>query len=273
MKLVVTDMDGTLLNSQKQLSPRTIPVIRALQRQGVRFAVASGRQYYNLLSNFPGCEGELLYLAENGGIIFDGTQKRYISAVNPELLTGVIREIREMKDTKAVFCGVEYAYVECGQPVFLQKVRTAFSRVKQLDNILEALELDQICKVSVWHDGNAEQYSYPRLLQFRDHFTVNLAGLHWVDLMASGTNKGSAVQMLQRSMEICPEECMAFGDYLNDLDMMKACTHSYAMANAHPDLKAVCRYEAKSNDEDGVIEVLIQQFGLDANQIEAEIIQ
>ena len=67
---------------------------------------------------------------------------------------------------------------------------------------------------------------------------------------------------LQKQLGISPDECMAFGDYLNDLELMQAVTHSYAMANAHPDLKAVCRYTAPSNDEDGVVRTIRQVLGL-----------
>ena len=56
------------------------------------------------------------------------------------------------------------------------------------------------------------------------------------------------------------DETMAFGDYLNDYEMMQSCKYSYAMANAHPKLKEISNYQAKSNDEDGVMEVIKEYF-------------
>ena len=53
---------------------------------------------------------------------------------------------------------------------------------------------------------------------------------------------------------------MVFGDYLNDYEMMQSCKYSYAMANAHPKLKEISNYQAKSNDEDGVMEVIKEYF-------------
>ena len=70
------------------------------------------------------------------------------------------------------------------------------------------------------------------------------------------------MQQLQQQMGITPDECMAFGDYLNDLELMQSVTHSYAMANAHPDLKAVCHYLAPSNDEDGVVRAIQQALDI-----------
>ncbi|MDU4936806.1 MAG: HAD hydrolase family protein, partial [Peptostreptococcaceae bacterium] len=78
----------------------------------------------------------------------------------------------------------------------------------------------------------------------------------WVDFMNLDINKGNAIKKLQEIYEITYDECMAFGDYLNDYEMMQECKHSYAMANAHPKLKEICNYEAKSNDEDGVVDAL-----------------
>ena len=73
-----------------------------------------------------------------------------------------------------------------------------------------------------------------------------------------------AMRALQRSLHIGPGECMAFGDYLNDLELLQACGHSYAMRNAHPRLKAAARFEAPGNDENGVMRVLREAFDLEA---------
>jgi hydroxymethylpyrimidine pyrophosphatase-like HAD family hydrolase len=66
-------------------------------------------------------------------------------------------------------------------------------------------------------------------------------------------NKGLAVRQLQQLLQISPEECAAFGDYMNDYEMMGAVHYSYAMENAHPQLKAAARFRAKSNREGGVL--------------------
>ena len=72
--------------------------------------------------------------------------------------------------------------------------------------------------------------------------------------MDKGVNKGLAIKEIQDKLGISYEETMVFGDYLNDLEMMDYAYHSYAMENAHDDLKKVSRYIAKKNTEDGVIE-------------------
>lgn len=69
----------------------------------------------------------------------------------------------------------------------------------------------------------------------------------WVDIIPLGINKGVAIQKLQKKLNIKPEECVAFGDYLNDYEMMQSVYYSYAMENAIPELKKVARYIAPPN--------------------------
>ena len=77
--------------------------------------------------------------------------------------------------------------------------------------------------------------------------------------MNFGINKGIAIQQVQKLLHISPRECAAFGDYLNDLEMMSSVYYSYAMANAHPKIKEIANFRAPSNTEHGVM-VTIQEF-------------
>ena len=77
-----------------------------------------------------------------------------------------------------------------------------------------------------------------------------------MDCMASEVNKGEAVKTLQESLGIAPEETMAFGDQLNDLEMIRQAYYSFAVANARPEVKAEARFEADSNMNDGVLKIL-----------------
>lgn len=260
IRLIAADMDGTLLNSQKQLSPELPGILRRLLGSGVRFAAASGRQYANLSCYFGPLADKMHFISDNGSFIFEGARNIFTSAIEPARIAEAVRAVRRLRRALPVLCGGRAAYIDSLHPLFVENVRMYYNQVELVPDLLTAQIPDAICKIAVFDLENAETNSYPALKALRDRFVVSLSGDRWVDLMNPGVNKGAAIRLLQNRYGIRPDECMAFGDYLNDYEMMQACTHSYAMENAHPKLKAICRFAAKSNDADGVVEVLKQTF-------------
>ena len=83
-----------------------------------------------------------------------------------------------------------------------------------------------------------------------------LSGDSWIDIANSSVNKGAAIRSILEKYNIPAAEAMAFGDYLNDYDLLKSCGESYCMANGHPELKALAKHIAPSNDDDGVMRIL-----------------
>ena len=262
IRLVAADMDGTLLDSEKRMPPGMFEAISKLGAQGVRFAAASGRQYYDLLRNFPGLWQEMLFICENGAMTFGGGKLLDIREIPREMLEEPVRLARALPDTYVILCGEQSAWLESDEPVFRENAAMYYARLTRVPDVLEAARDDRICKIAVFHHRTMEREVYPVLRRFEARFQVALSGDSWVDLMTPGVNKGGAMRRLQESLGLTPDECMAFGDYLNDCELMQAVTYSYGMANAHPALRAVCRFEAPSNDEHGVLRVLERVFGL-----------
>ena len=83
-----------------------------------------------------------------------------------------------------------------------------------------------------------------------------IAGTYWVDFMNRSVDKGKAVETIQKIMKISKEETMAFGDNCNDIAMLLQSGESYAVANAHPQLKEIAKHIAPSYAEDGVLQVI-----------------
>jgi hydroxymethylpyrimidine pyrophosphatase-like HAD family hydrolase len=117
---------------------------------------------------------------------------------------------------------------------------------------------DEILKIAIYDFAKAETSTSPQLDEFRETHQVVVSGEHWIDIMAPDVNKGVAVRALQDKLGISPEQTVVFGDYLNDLEMLDAAHHSYAVANAHPEVLERARFQAPSNTELGVITVLQQ---------------
>ena len=153
-----------------------------------------------------------------------------------------------------VYCGKKDAYLQREQdtPEFhaeLEKYYTHNGVVDSFD------ELDDIPLKIAFFDptANAKENIFDKLAEFRDSLQVVLSSDYWVDVMSPKISKGEAVKNIQRVMNFKPEECAAFGDYLNDCEMIQAVGYGFAMANAHPDLKAIAKFEVPSNDQAGVL--------------------
>ena len=128
-----------------------------------------------------------------------------------------------------------------------------YARCERVDDLLEAAKRDRICKIAIFDTEDAQINTYMHVKHLNDSFKVSLSGHQWVDIMNPTVNKGEAMRLIQKKYNISYDETMAFGDYLNDYEMMQTCYYSYAMENAHEDLKAICNFNAPSDDEFGVI--------------------
>ena len=258
--LIAADMDGTLLDSRKRLPKGLFSMIRQLREKDVRFVVASGRQYYNLEAQFEEVADQVTFLSENGTMVFDQGKLVILEEMPAAHFKEIVGAVRKVPGANAVLCGVHSAYIEGRDPELIQNVGMYYKKYEIVDDLLNVK--DRICKVAVYDLISAEENVWPKLKKLEDQYAVTLSGDHWVDVMEKGVTKGTALEALEKLFGVSPEETMAFGDYLNDLEMMKSCYYSYAMANAHPLLKAAARFEAPSNDENGVMRVIREKVGL-----------
>ena len=264
IKLIAADMDGTLLDSAKQLPEGLFQLIRALRRRGIRFAPASGRQYYTLYRQFGEIADELLYISENGAMVCDGAEIVSFEAMPAEEVCRAVELVRTLPGVYTVVSARDGGVYEDGDdPAFLKNMSMYCARHKGVPDLLEFVRHEPVCKVALFCEGRAEQVLLPAFAPFEGTSQVALSGADWVDLMRPGMSKGLAIGALCGRLQITPAECMAFGDYLNDLELLQAVGESYAMANAHASLKAVAKHFCPSNDEDGVCRTIRAVFGID----------
>ncbi|QHT71761.1 HAD family phosphatase [Rhodocytophaga rosea] len=259
IKLVVTDIDGTLVNSAYQLSNDFYTVFDKLRARGILFAVASGRQFFNLANRFEAIKKDLIFIAENGSYVVDQGEEILVQAIEQSIAKELLVEARTIADTYIVLCGKKKAYVENSHPYFISKVKLYYDEFELVEDLMQ-VEDDQFLKIAICDLAGAEANSYRHFQQKRDLLQVKVSGKIWLDLSHKLADKGRAIALLQNKYSISIEETMAFGDYLNDLEMMQRAYFSYAMENAHPDIKKAARFRAKSNDENGVLEVLQQML-------------
>ena len=113
-----------------------------------------------------------------------------------------------------------------------------------------------VLKLAILDLDGSERFTNEKLTHLRADYQVVVSGKLWVDIMNIETDKKQGVEALQRVLGVTPAQTAVFGDYLNDLLMLEAGDWSFAMGNAHPDLKAAARYIAPSNVEHGVLKVV-----------------
>ena len=226
VRLIASDVDGTLLDSQKRVPVAFDALIGELEARSIRFVIASGRQYFNLRKTFAASAEKLYFICENGAIVFRGNELLFDCPIPAEKLLEALAAIRAVPGVFPIFCGVESAYVEDDDPEFRQQASHYYERCRKVASLPEVLAYDRICKIAVFDSLGAETHIWPEVQSFRDRFAVTLAGTQWVDFMRPDVTKGTAMAFLQREFGIGPEQCMAFGDYLNDLELMKSCFHS-----------------------------------------------
>ncbi|MGW4287927.1 Cof-type HAD-IIB family hydrolase [Streptomyces sp. NPDC004673] len=265
IRLVVTDMDGTLLDDDKCPPDTLWPLLAELRRRGVLFSPASGRQYATLAREFAEVAEGMVFIAENGTyVVRDGAELSSdpLDAASAADLARTVRGLAARGvDAGAVVCGKRAAYVERTDEAFLAEVRKYYVEHRVVEDVT-AVD-DEIIKVAVYDFGSAETGAAPALAPFADSHQVVVSGEHWVDVMNRTANKGAALRGLQRELSITPAQTMVFGDYLNDLEMLDAADWSFAMANAHPDVIRRARHLAPSNNDQGVPRTVARMLGID----------
>ena len=177
-------------------------------------------------------------------------------------LVDAIRGLRSRGvDVGAVVCGKRSAYIERRDAPFRAEIAKYYTRLEVVDD-LRAVTDDEVLKVAVFTSGSSADDVAPGLAAFCATHQVVVSGEHWVDVMNPTANKGTGIAHLQAALGITRSQTMVFGDFLNDLEMMDTAKYSFAMDNAHPELRARARYVAPANSENGVVRTISAALGL-----------
>lgn len=256
IKLIVTDLDGTLLNSNHQVSARFFKLFEKIKAQNIIFVAASGRPYYSMVDKLNSIKDDIIIVSENGGLAIKNDELFISNPIDGDNLIEISKLINDLKDTHAVFCSKDQAYLLSDSEMLLDLLKEYYPKYDVISNIIEITE--PIYKVALFHEESSERYIYPFVKHIENRFKVKVSANHWVDISENNANKGHAISIIQQNYNITPDETMAFGDYNNDIEMLKLAKYSYAMENAHPMVKEVANYTTKSNDDNGVESILEQ---------------
>lgn len=249
-------MDGTLLNSKHEVSTRFFELFEQLRKRGIQFVAASGRQYSSMISKLGAIKNDVLFIAENGAYVRFREKTLLTTEFPAENVKSVLETVRTAPDLHPVLCTKDNAYVEGSHVKFINLLKEYYSDFiivpdqKQITN--------EVLKVAIYHFESAERYTYPVVKHLAGDMKVKVSGSNWVDISHPNANKGYALTRVMDRLGLKSHEVMVFGDYNNDLEMLELADHSFAMANAHPNVKKVARYQTKDNNHYGVETILEQ---------------
>lgn len=246
IKLIASDVDGTLLKEESQnLNPNIYDIIRQLKEMDIHFIAASGRQYYNLRNIFAPVQDDISYIAENGSLCISDGKVISRGLIDRELGLRIFRAIKEYGNCHCLLSCESTCYVESTSTAFIDHVKNGLCYntcvVDDLSQIQEPFLKIAVCD----YNGTDDIWTYCRDL-FSDEIKVVTSGYTWIDFIAPNANKGSALAELARHFNVKPEECMTFGDQYNDAEMLQFAGISYAMNTGAPGISNFATYTTDS---------------------------
>lgn len=255
IRLVATDLDGTLLGPDHALPDGFWQILERLENRGVLFCAASGRQYWNIRELFLPKSDRMLIAAENGTLVMRGDEAISLAPLPLEEARDLVGLGRRIPDAHVLLCGRRSAWLEDTDERFLAAVRSYYHRVEIVPDLSEAR--DDILKVTFCDFRGAEEHVLPHLRQLGSRYQVAIAGIPWLDITRRDANKGEALKAIQSRHGIGRHQTMAFGDFLNDIQMLEQAAWSFAMPDAHPQVLETARFTSSLGpDRGGVLDIL-----------------
>lgn len=262
IKMIVTDLDGTFYH--KDLSydkARFDALYQQMEENDIRFVVASGNQYYQLISFFDHPE-KLTFVSENGGYIVKEGEEIFSVEIAKDTYHKFVDIINEYDEIGVkIICGKKSAYAPSSMSDEVFKVFLNYFPVMEKVDDLHQID-DQIIKFALMTSEDLVDEIAAKLNAVGDdNLTVVTSGHGCIDLIVTGVHKGHALETLMDIWDIKPEEVMAFGDARNDLEMLKLAGYGFVMANGTQEMKdAIGRVARYSNEEDGELDILEEYF-------------
>lgn len=260
-KLIVLDLDGTLTNSQKVITPRNRETLIRVQEQGVRLVLASGRPTYGIvplanelrMNEFGG-----FILSYNGGEIINWeTGEMIYENVLPNDIVPILYESARTHHLSILtYDGAEIVTENSKDPYVEKEAFLNKMAVRETNDFLTDITLP-IAKCLIVGDAD-------KLIPLESELSLRLQGKinvfrsepYFLELVPQGIDKAQSLAVLLKELGISREEIIAIGDGYNDLSMIKFAGLGIAMGNAQEPVKKAADYITLSNEEDGVAEAI-----------------
>lgn len=264
IQLVASDLDGTLLDADSRLAPRTITALRHAAAQGAEVVAVTGRSHWSSIELLRPAGCIRWIICSNGATVWDYEAEDVVH--HRPLAANVVDEV--LAAVVSAFPSVGLSW-ETPQGLFLneQWIDNRRATDPRFQNRLPSPPVDfgfengPVVKLMLAHH---ELTTYDWLDAVRPHLpdelSVSTSGATFVEVTRSDANKGDALAQLCATLGVEAHAAVAFGDHSNDLPMLSWVGRSYAMANADPRVLDIADHTAPPHHEDGVAQVLETLF-------------
>lgn len=233
IRLIASDLDGTLLQKDGTLPSGTFELIRELKQKKILFCAASGRQYANLRRLFAPVADEICYISENGSFV-SAQGKCAAQTIGASIALPLIQDI--------LGAGMEVLLSIPESSVMLTDAGRAFTndifyRLKNTCTIVEnpAIYAEQYIKISGFHPSGVAHLAKPLQEKWGKIMHADIAGEKWLDFTL--TNKSDGIRILSGLLDVPSDQMDTFGDQFNDLAMLQTVGHPFLMKNAPEGMK------------------------------------
>ncbi len=253
IKLIASDMDDTLLNNNREISPRNEAAIKKAIESGIVFTLASGRMYCSMQPYAQKLGLDVPLVSYNGALV-KGALSGKVYVNSPLKLQTALDLLQYVKENG------HYVQVYMGDKLYV-KEENEYSRMYAKISGIQAVAIgEEIYSIKeapnklllMTATENFEATWKDIAEKFKGRVDVTSSKDNYLELMEPGVNKWRAVKQLAESFGIKPEEIMCIGDSNNDLSMIKNAGIGVAVANAKPQVQKYAKMITASNDNDGV---------------------
>lgn len=264
-KALVLDIDGTLTNSKKEITPATRQAIQDLMKRGQKVILASGRPAPGMLR----FEKEL-ELERYGGYLLSFNGARIVDCYTGDiiyqrllplpLLPGLYRFARDNKCGLITYLGDEVISAFPADKYVELEARINGLPVREVENFTEFVDFDINKCLMTAEPEKAEGLEQELREQYRDRADVYRSEPYFIEIVPKNVSKAVSLDKILPVLGVTRENTVCCGDGFNDISMIEYAGVGVAMGNAQQAVKAAADYVTASNDEDGLIQVIEKFF-------------
>lgn len=261
IRLIATDLDGTVLRDDKTVGRRTIAALRAAADAGIYLVVATGRQMLQLPDEIACC-GYSHVVASNGAIAGDLANGAVIfeNHLHPTSAAALVAYLRRAVPDARVSCVRNQGHLHAAEPGY-QELLSEMEKVPRWWNIVtyptDQVTSEPTLKLTVRHPELTADQLYAVVHDSGlDGFTATTSGAPFLEVGGHGVTKATGLAQLCELLEVPAQAVMAAGDGRNDVDMIQWAGLGVAMGNSVPEAAAAADVVTASNQEDGLARVV-----------------